>query len=412
MRLLYSFSVNLYTFAIRVASLFNHKAKLWISGRKNIFTTIQTNKKSTADETIWVHCASLGEFEQGRPLIEMLKKKKPSTYIVLTFFSPSGYEIRKNYPFADAVYYLPADTQSNAKQFINSVKPDRVFFIKYEFWFNCLNELKKQQIPTYLISGIFRQNHYFFKGYGGWFRSHLNCFTHCYLQNTESEKLLNDSGYFNTTTTGDTRFDRVAEIALHVKSFPLIDVFKQNEKVIIAGSTWAPDEALLAQLSSSSTKLIIAPHEVNQAHIQAIKDLFQNANYRVVCYSEANENNISTATILIIDSIGILSSLYQYGDIAYIGGGFGKGIHNTLEAATFGLPVIFGPNYHKFSEAIDLIKLGGGFSVSTKTELQNQLDRLTNNQNTYTKAANSAKNYIDTHKGATEKIINSIWKSN
>jgi len=411
MRLIYTAFVYLYGFAIRLAAPLNVKAKLWTNGRKNIFNTIQTDfEKLSNKKIIWVHCASLGEFEQGRPVIEKINSEEPSIVIVLTFFSPSGYEVRKNYSCADFIYYLPIDTFSNAEKFIALIKPAAAFFVKYEFWYNYLYVLKNKNIPTYLISGIFRENHYFFKWYGKWARQQLGCFTHFYLQNKSSEKLLNTIGYTNTIVAGDTRFDRVFEISKSVKAIPLIKQFKQSENCLIAGSTWLEDEQVLSTLdfTTYNYKLIIAPHEINEEHIQAIEELFsKSSTSKCLRYSKANEINITQATVLIIDNIGMLSSIYQYGTIAYIGGGFGKGIHNILEAATFGLPIIFGPDYQKFSEAKELIKLGGAFSISGTQEFRDCFSSLTYSEKIITASAIS-RSYILSNIGATDKILNSI----
>ncbi len=408
MRLLYTLSIFLYLFVIKVASLFNSKAKLWVNGR-----TSQNIKVTNHDSDImWFHCASLGEFEQARPLIESMKSKVISSKqggikIVLTFFSPSGYEIRKNYAGADYIFYLPMDTPSNAKRFIDAVQPSKVFFIKYEFWFNYLNELKNRNIPTYLVSGIFRENHYFFKPYGNWFVKQLNAFTHFYLQDETSAALLQSRGYTNVTVNGDTRFDRVNDIAKNVKSFPMVEHFCQGKSIFIAGSSWREDEKLIADLKLliPGFKMIIAPHEIDENHIRELVQQF--SPYSMIKYSEANEENVKKADVLIIDNIGMLSSLYQYGTVAYIGGGFGKGIHNILEAATFGLPVIFGPEYYKFNEATELIRLGGAFSVANKEELERTM-RLLNDPFVLQTASHIAKFYVQKRTGATDKILNTI----
>jgi 3-deoxy-D-manno-octulosonic-acid transferase len=407
MHFLYNLSVYSYLFAIRVASLFNSKAKLWINGRKNIFQELQSLILNSKSSIIWVHCASLGEFEQGRPLIEKLKILHPKSQILLTFFSPSGFEIRKNYPGADYVFYLPIDTPANAKKFIQLIKPQAVFFVKYEFWFNYLNELKKQNIPTYLVSGIFRKEHYFFKKFNSWFRKQLKCFTHFYLQDDTSAQLLNSINYTNTTVAGDTRFDRVFEISKNVRSIDLIKQFAGDKKILIGGSTWQEDEKLIAgyRLKMKDYKLIIAPHEIDKTHIQSIIQEFSSST--IVRYSQANEQNIKDAEVLIIDNIGMLSSLYQYGTIAFIGGGFGKGIHNILEAATFGLPVIFGPNYQKFTEAKELIRLGGAFTVGDSKELEKTV-QLLDDKTVLQTASHVAKYYVQNRVGATDKILNSI----
>lgn len=399
-----------------------------IAGRKNIFEKILSQFKNSAlrspdSQLIWFHCASLGEFEQGRPLMEKLKLQHPNVKILLTFFSPSGYEIRKNYAGADFIFYLPMDTPSNAKKFIEIVNPQKVFFVKYEFWFNYLTELKNKNIPTYLVSGIFRENHHFFKSTGAWFRKQLSSFTHFFLQDENSMEMLNSIGYTNTTLCGDTRFDRVYEVSKNAKQIDLVKLFVGNYKTIILGSSWFEDEKIISNyftnpkldvtlsgVEGNGTKIIIAPHEIDEKHLANIEaefiPLLRGAG---VClrYSKANENNIAEAQILIIDNIGMLSSLYQYGTIAFIGGGFGKGIHNILEAATFGLPVIFGPNYHKFIEAKELIKLGGAFSIKDVSEFEKTMSLLSDEQVLKT-ASQISRMYVQGRVGATEKILAKI----
>jgi len=397
-----------------------------IIGRKNIFERLKTeilnsNKSELPtpnSQLIWFHCASLGEFEQGRPLMEKLKLQQPNVKILLTFFSPSGYEIRKNYTGADYIFYLPMDTASNAKKFIEIVKPQKVFFVKYEFWFNYLSELKNRNIPTYLVSGIFREDHHFFKSTGAWFRKQLSAFTHFFLQDDKSIELLNSIGYTNSTLCGDTRFDRVFEVSKNVKQIDLVKQFVGNNKVLILGSSWREDEKIVQSLKLESLKLIIAPHEIDEKHLSSIEAEFipllseglLRREGAGVClrYSLANENNIKEAQVLIIDNIGMLSSLYQYGTIAFIGGGFGKGIHNILEAATFGLPVIFGPNFHKFAEAKELIKLGGAFSVMDVSEYEKTMDLLSDEQVLKT-ASQISRMYVQGRIGATEKILSATF---
>src|SRR4051812_16168865 len=376
MRLVYTLFIYFYFASIRFASFFNAKAKLWIDGRSGIFQQLKLKIQSSPSPVIWVHCASLGEFEQGRPIIEKLKKDHEDIKIVLTFFSPSGYEVRKNYTIADHVFYLPLDTPANAKKFISIVKPTAAFFVKYEFWFNYLTELKNNAIPTYLVSGIFRPDHYFFKNYAAWFRSQLTAFNHFYLQDEQSQKLLNSIGYKNTTVAGDTRFDRVSEVSKNIKNIPIIELFKQQNPLFIAGSTWEPDEELLSgfDFEAAGFKLIIAPHEITEARIQFLLSKFKDKAQR---YSQVNEETIKTTNVLIIDNMGMLSSIYQYGTVAFIGGGFGKGIHNILEPAAFGLPVLFGPNYKKFEEAKELVHLRGAFVVNNGKDLQSIIQLLT-----------------------------------
>ena len=425
MKLVYNIVIHLYHFSIKLASFFLPKAKLWVNGRNQ--QLIHIRKEDLDSEIIWFHCASLGEFEQARPMIERLKLANPpqsnfnKIKIVLTFFSPSGYEVRKNYPHADYVFYLPIDTKTKAKQFIHELKPSKVFFVKYEFWFNYLHELSVLNIPTYLISGIFRDNHYFFKWYGAWFRNQLNSFTHFYLQDNHSQILLNQIGYKNTSVCGDTRFDRVADIAKNAKRFPLIEKFKGKSNLLIAGSTWPKDEEIVSSQKLSDFKWVIVPHEINEKHILKVMETFshnKSVEYNladhghsvpaeILRYSEANEENVLTADVLIIDNIGMLSSLYNYGSLAFIGGGFGKGIHNILEAATFGMPVIFGPEFHKFNEAKELIEFGGAFWVSNAIEYKNTL-KLLNDDEVLKTASQISKFYVQSRVGASSKIISSI----
>ncbi len=406
MQLLYYISVKLYHLGILLASLFNKKAKLWIQGRRNQQSTIN-NQQST----IWFHCASLGEFEQGRELIEKFKiqpfdsaqgDKKPK--IVLTFFSPSGYEMRKNYEHADVVAYLPMDSPSAAKKFIDQVNPSHVFFIKYEFWFYYLRELKKRNIPTYLVSGIFRPDQYFFKWYGGWALKQLSAFKHFFLQDKSSEQLLHQHGYTNTSITGDTRFDRVLKIISSAKELPVAAAFANNRQVLVAGSTWEEDEQLLAS-QAGKLKMIIAPHDVSENRLQSLEKRFSNT----IRFSKADTSSAAAADVLLIDNIGMLSSLYGYGQMAYVGGGFGKGIHNILEAAAYGMPVIFGPNYRKFAEAEQLIKKGGAFSISTATELEQTFSLLNKDPMILKMASEISKNYVRSGAGATDAIYKKVF---
>lgn len=407
MRLLYNFGIWVYYLLALFISLFNNKAKKWISGQREIFQYLKNN---TFDSTkiAWFHAASLGEFEQGRPVIESFKKSHTDYKIIITFFSPSGYEIRKNYEYADYVCYLPIDTYSKAKRFIQIIKPDIVFFIKYEFWFNYLKILHDSKIPTYLISGIFRENQHFFKIYGIWFKKQLKHFTYFFVQNTISKSLLNSIGYQNVSVSGDTRFDRVSQIAENPKKFPLIEQFKNNKKLVLIGSSWEPDENIIfdfIKTNKKEIKFIFAPHEV---HNDRINKLQSSLSTKSILFSELNENNSSDADVLIINNIGILSYLYQYADIAIIGGGFGKGIHNILEAATFGVPVIFGPNFQKFTEAKDLIDLKGAFSINNVSDFIKTITPLLDDNVQYLLARERCLNYIKTQKGATEIILGNI----
>jgi len=398
---IYNIGIGLYGLLLKIVALFNPKAKLFVDGRKNIWEQIET-KVNPKDNPIWFHFASLGEFEQGRPVLESLKAKNNDQKIIVTFFSPSGYEIRKNYALA-SVFYLPLDTTSNAKKFITLVNPKIAIFTKYEFWFHYFNALYKNQIPLYLISGIFRPNQSFFKWYGGFYRNILKCVNHFFVQNEESVLLLKSIGINKVNLSGDTRFDRVYENAQQPKKLKLIEQFCDTSKIFIAGSTWLPDEKLLVSLTKKypDWKLIIAPHEIGQSHIQEIERLFPKA----VKFSNLQPSTFKLQpSILIIDNIGMLSSLYQYAKMAYIGGGFGVGIHNTLEAAAFGLPVIFGPKFDKFQEAKDLITIGAAKSIANADELITAFADFKTNE----KASAAARSYVEQKKGATEMIIKTI----
>jgi 3-deoxy-D-manno-octulosonic-acid transferase len=400
MLLLYNIGVQLYFITIYAASFFNKKAKLWVNGRKNCdFIRFQ--------ECIWFHFASLGEFEQGRPVLEGLKALYPGNKIVITFFSPSGYEVRKNTPLADAVYYLPLDTANNAQKFIDAIQPKMAVFTKYEYWYHYFNEMHRREIPLYIISGIFRPEQVFFKWYGGLHRKMLSFVSRFFVQDERSEELLLQLGINNVTISGDTRFDRVWANAQQPKAIPGINEFKNNRKVFIAGSTWPADEQLVATLVAQfrGWKFIIAPHEISEEKIEKlISFLPENSAIR---YSQISKLT-SQISHLIIDNIGMLSSLYQYGDIAYIGGGFGAGIHNTLEAAAFGLPVIFGPEYSKFKEAKDLIALHAGFSIDDEARLRTVAGNLIDDEAFCRLAGEKAKNYVKENTGATKAIIDHI----
>jgi 3-deoxy-D-manno-octulosonic-acid transferase len=403
---LYSLGLKFYYLLIFLVSLFNRKARLWIRGRKGIFDKIKKQVKPE-NNLLWFHASSLGEFEQGRPLIEAFKNRNKSVKILLTFFSPSGYENRKNYKTADYIFYLPPDTKKNAYKFIKLINPSKAFFIKYEFWYHYLNQLQINNIPVYLVSANFRQNQVFFRWYGGWFRKILNKFTHIFVQNKKSEQLLKQIGLDNVTISGDTRFDRVAEIARQAREIEIAGKFRQKSPLIIAGSTWEKDEEILVEFintSSLNIKYIIAPHEIHESGIQRI---IKSISKPVIRFSSASTVNIKDYQVLIIDNIGMLSSLYRYANIAYIGGGFGVGIHNILEAATFVLPVVFGPNYGKFQEAVDLVESGGAFSVndyaSLKIQFENLLGKIEKNE-----AGRISREYVLKNQGATTKILDFI----
>ena len=410
MTILYLLGIRIFQIMVIIISPFNKKAKLWLDGRKNIFGRLSDHINKD-EKVAWFHCASLGEFEQGRPVIEAFRKKYLNYKILLTFYSPSGYEIRRNYEFADYIYYLPLDTPYNAKRFVEIVNPKMVFFIKYEFWYFFLKEIHKKNIPLYLVSGIFRKNQRFFKKGSIKSRKMLMWFTHFFVQNEESKRLLQSIKIEASTITGDTRFDRVYAITQKAKNLPLVEKFSENSKVLVGGSTWKPDEDLLIKYyneNNKDLKLIIAPHEIHKENIERIINSIKTK--KVVRYSETTLDNINKAEILIIDGIGFLSSVYRYGTIAYIGGGFGKGIHNILEAATFGLPILFGPNHLKFKEAVDLKKQGGAISVSNYSELEVSLNNfLTNEKHTF-ETSRICSNYVKENTGATEKILDLIYR--
>jgi 3-deoxy-D-manno-octulosonic-acid transferase len=409
MNILYDLFLAGYQILIRLASLFNDKAKLFVVGRRNWKKNLASMIDSDASY-IWVHCASLGEFEQGRPLIEAIGANHPEYRIVLTFFSPSGYEIRKNYDKAAIVTYLPLDSRSNAGEFLDLVKPKMAVFIKYEFWRHYVAGLKHRNIPLYLVSGIFRKEQPFFRNdlFGRWYRGILNDFRWLFVQDQDSLELLQSVGITNCTISGDTRFDRVLSIAKSSQTIPLVDKFAAGARVVVAGSTWKPDEELLARFinDNGDVKFIIAPHEVSETNINRLGQLLKKPYIR---FSKADETMISGFQVLIIDSVGMLSSIYKYGQIAYIGGGFGVGIHNTLEAATFGLPVIFGPNYSRFREAREMVSLNAAYPVNDYQSFSKVLSELLSDQQTLRKSSVAAKNYVQEKAGATRIILNYLF---
>ena len=404
MLLLYRFGLSIFYILMKFASLWHPKAKLWVNGRQHWEEELRS-KVGKIESSVWFHFASLGEFEQGRPVLEALKKAEPETNIIISFFSPSGYEIHKNYPLALAVCYLPLDTTNNATTFIEIIKPKYAVFTKYEYWFYFFRTLHQKHIPLYLISGIFRKNQAFFKFYGGFYRQMLSFITYFFVQNEESKTLLNSLGINQVAVSGDTRFDRVTENAKNKKELKEIEAFCGSSKVLVAGSTWPADEELLNTIIESypNWKFISAPHEIAEANLQRLEEQLLGKTIR---YSNLEVHKLTLPQVLIIDNIGLLSSLYAYGTIAYIGGGFGKGIHNTLEAAAYGLPVIFGSNYQKFQEAKDLIELKAGFSISNQAELNDCFKLL--QSDTHKEAGKQAKAYVDEHTGATAQILEKI----
>ena len=427
---IYNLFLKLYTIAFRIAALFNTKARLGLNGRKKTLTSINTLEGKGNRQLVWMHCASLGEFEQGRPVLESLKQQYPGIAIVITFFSASGYEAMKKYTGADQVVYLPMDSASNAKKLVDALNPSLVLWVKYEFWYYYLQELKNRNIPVLLISGIFRNSHPFFKWYGGIWRSMLECFTHFFIQNKTSESLLGSIGLKeNISITGDTRFDRVIEIAEQFEPLPLIEKFCGNSHVLVAGSTWEDDEAELIHYvrANPQKKFIIAPHETTPENLKDVKKEFVNS----IFYSELikgpaalNEQQAVSnkaisinqqplrPNVLIIDNVGMLSRLYHYADITYIGGGFGAdGVHNVLEAAVYGKPVIYGPEFEKYTEAIDLTECGGGITIQNALELESVLNELWEDENLLTTKGEAAKNYVYANKGASKKIIDFIYEN-
>ena len=404
---LYNIFISLFVLGIRIASLFNQKAKLWVNGRKGILGKIEKELTGNNDKRklAWFHCASLGEFEQGRPVIEAFRETMPDHRIFLTFFSPSGYEIRKNYPGTDHVFYLPADTAGMAAKFIKVLSPDIVFFIKYEYWYNYLAVLKQRGIPTYMVSAIFRPSQAFFRWYGSWFRKQLNNLTWFFVQDEDSESLLRKIGIQQVSVSGDTRFDRVSSIALQKKPVEWIDEFRKDSLIILAGSTWPEDEKILLPFileKKAKYKFIIAPHEVHKERIDGLMLLLGTGGLR---FSQANEKNIWEARILVIDSIGILASLYRYAYISFVGGGFGVGIHNILEPAALGVPVIFGPNYERFREARDLVREGGAATIKNEEEFRTAFGRITDIPGERERASGICTAYVMSHKGATAHIL-------
>lgn len=404
--MIYNLVIYIYLFGVKLAALFSSKPAKMVKGHREVFDILRDKIDRNA-RYIWFHAASLGEFEQGRPLIERIRKEYPEYRILQTFFSPSGYEVRKNYQGADIVCYLPFDTPRNVRRFIEMVNPCMVFFIKYEFWQNYLNTLYKKGIPVYSVSSIFRPNQIFFRWYGKDYRKVLKTFSHLFVQNEVSEKLLASIGVTDVTIVGDTRFDRVLDICTVAKDLPLVKAFKGNSKTFVAGSSWGPDEDIFIRYFNEhpEMKLVIAPHVVSDSHL---KEIMEKVKRPCVRYTEATEENVSKADCLIIDCYGLLSSIYRYGDISYIGGGFGVGIHNVLEAAVYGIPVIFGPNNKKFREAQHLLEKKGGFEINGYEEFKRLMDRFLTDNSYLQQAGNAAGDYVKNNSGALEKIMKAI----
>ena len=408
MLFLYNSIILLASQIVKLAALFSPKIKLFVNGRKEVFSILET-KINPNDKTIWFHAASLGEYEQGLPVIEKIKEKFPNHKIVITFFSPSGYEVRKNNTIADATVYLPLDTKSNAQKFIKAINPEMVFFIKYEYWPNYLNELKNQNIKTYLISGIFRENQAFFKWYGGFYRNALKTFDYFFVQNESSKKLLQNINFNNVKISGDTRFDRVVSILERNNSLDFIEQFKDYKTTIVIGSSWPKDESLLVNFinqSEENLKFIIAPHNIHKSEIVNLQSLIKK---KSILFSEKNNVDLSNFNVFIIDTIGILTKIYSYADIAYVGGGFGNpGVHNILEPATFGVPIIIGSNYTHFAEAIALVHQEGCISVSNQNELNEAFHNLIQNEDVRHEKGHICCTFVQMNKGATSIILNHI----
>ena len=410
MNTLYNFGIKAYRAAVRLASVKNRKARLMLQGQARTFDVLR-ERLSPAGGCIWIHASSLGEFEQGRPLIEMIRQRQPDARILLTFFSPSGYEVRKGYDQVDAVCYLPFDLTGNVRRFLDLVKPSMAIFVKYEFWGNYLNELKHRGVPTYIISSIFRPGQLFFRPWGGMFRKMLHCFDLLFVQNEQSRELLASIGVDHVLVAGDTRFDRVAHVRERARQFPTIDRFVENAPfTLVVGSSWEPDEDIVLPYFNAhpGMKLIIAPHEFDRDRLLAIMSRIER---RTALFSQARADQMADTHCLVIDSFGLLSSLYRYGQAAYVGGGFGAGIHNINEAAVYGIPVIFGPHYEKFQEARDLVAAQGAFSIQTAQQFTEQLDRLVADPDHLHRTGNIASNYIQSHLGATQLIYDTIFKN-
>ncbi|MCR4034033.1 MULTISPECIES: 3-deoxy-D-manno-octulosonic acid transferase [Flavobacterium] len=409
MLFLYNLIIYIAGFFLKIIALFSPKIKLFVNGRKNVFSLLE-EKIKVDDKTIWFHSASLGEYEQGLPVIEKIKEKYPSHKIIVSFFSPSGYEVRKNNTVADVTIYLPLDTKSNAKRFLKLVHPEFAFFIKYEFWLNYLKELEKSKTPTYLISGIFRDNQMFFKWYGGFYRNALKAFTYFFVQNESSKEKIESIGFKNVIVSGDTRFDRVATILARDNSLDYIKNFKNNQQTIVIGSSWPKDEVLIAEYINQApedVKFIIAPHNIKADQISNLKSQITKS---TVLFSEKENKDLSHYNVFIIDTVGILTKIYSYGTIAYVGGGFGNpGIHNILEPATFGIPIVIGPNYSNFAEAVSLVALKGCTVISNSNELKVIFDRLLSDNLLFTEKSEICRSFIQNNKGATETILKNIF---
>lgn len=409
MRLLYSVAIHLYNAAIHFAALFNFKARQWVQGRRGVFDFL-ARQCAEKKHIIWFHAASLGEFEQGKPLMQLYRQQHPECTILVTFFSPSGYEVKKNDKVADMICYLPLDTPRNARRFLDIVPVEKAVFVKYEYWYNYMHQLNTRHVPFYYISAIFRPSQYFFKPYGTWFAQQLKNCTYFFVQNEVSRNLLHSIGIDQVEITGDTRFDRVYDISRQQYELDFVQDFRQEDtRLIVAGSTWGPDEQLLKQLLEKlpvNYKLVLAPHVTDAKHIGQIKELFQE--FSTVCYTEKDGKDLSSYRVLVIDTIGILSKIYKYSYISYIGGAFETGLHNILEAAVFGVPLFFGPKYQKFNEAVQLVALQGAFSITSYEEMLQKCQLYASSPEAYNAVCEICKKYVESNLGSCEKIMGKL----
>jgi len=409
LRFLYNILINIAWVGLKVVALFNAKIKLFVKGRKNSFPILK-EKIASNSKSIWVHVASLGEFEQGLPILERLRTKYPEHKLVLSFFSPSGYEVKKNTTVADVVVYLPMDSNSKVKRFLNLINPELAIFVKYEVWPNYLYHLKKRKIPTILVSAIFSKRQIYFKSYGRFMRKSLDTFSHFFVQDEKSKKLLESIGFNNATIGGDTRLDRVSEILKRNNQLDFMNRFKNNQLCLVAGSTWPEDEELLINHINNTKekmKFVIAPHEIKPAHIEKITSVLQK---RTILYSEIGSQNLKEFDILVVDTIGLLTKIYSYANIAYVGGGFATGLHNTMEPAVFGIPIIIGPQFEGFKEAKDLVKEGGIIPISSQGSFNNLMSELLDNPVSIKNIGETNSNYINSNRGAANLIMQHISK--
>jgi len=409
LRFLYNILINIAWVGLKVVALFNAKIKLFVKGRKNSFPILK-EKIASNSKSIWVHVASLGEFEQGLPILERLRTKYPEHKLVLSFFSPSGYEVKKNTTVADVVVYLPMDSNSKVKRFLNLINPELAIFVKYEVWPNYLYHLKKRKIPTILVSAIFSKRQIYFKSYGRFMRKSLDTFSHFFVQDEKSKKLLESIGFNNATIGGDTRLDRVSEILKRNNQLDFMNRFKNNQLCLVAGSTWPEDEELLINHINNTKekmKFVIAPHEIKPAHIEKITSVLQK---RTILYSEIGSQNLKEFDILVVDTIGLLTKIYSYANIAYVGGGFATGLHNTMEPAVFGIPIIIGPQFEGFKEAKDLVKEGGIIPISSQGSFNNLMSELLDNPISIKNIGEINSNYINSNRGAANLIMQHISK--